>query len=52
MKKFYLNEEDDNDNCHCCDDYDNDERFPLSETDIETQDDYEVWQRFIMGEEM
>jgi hypothetical protein len=42
MKNFYLN-------CYKCDDS-NENREPLSGDDIETQDDWEVWQRFINGE--
>ena len=42
MKNFYLN-------CYKRDDS-NEDREPLSGDDIETQDDWEVWQRFINGE--
>ena len=38
MKHLYFN-------CYKCED-----REPLSGDDIETQDDWEVWQRFINGE--
>ena len=32
------------------DNYDGEDSEPLSSDDIETQDDWEVWQRFINGE--
>ena len=32
------------------DDYEGEDSEPLSGDDIETQDDWEVWQRFINGE--